>query len=1239
MKKIFKSILCTLGALAVFSCAVDELNAPAPIEVPDGYTLMRFTANADVTKTAIDNGHTVWSEGDQINIFWDNGHSITQASLTGGAGTASGTFEAVVPEDAVITCAIYPIYVEANVEGSNVTLPFRADQEGTFSAGNMAVAKVGEGNVLNFYNVNSFIAVQLTSSDITKIEVESVGGGALVGNLPVNFAGDEPVFGDIESASSSVTMSAGAAGVYYISVLSGVAHDGGLLLKYYKGEEVSGTYMLDKEITTQRSHILQLGEFEPNGEYFVTVEGAGRHTGLSWADAFSNDEMKDLLINVADNPAKAAAADGATYYMAGGTYDFGDNPRLEFNETEAVTLTIKGGYNASTGERNLEANPTIFTGARDDNADPVTGHICLKVRGNMHITLDGLHFENGLTSQDKGGALNCANETLYVTLVDCVIDNNKNKVDGADKNGAGLYIEAVAGFEATRVSITNNTCLHAPALYVYNMPADIPVVFNDCLFEHNYASSWGGLARIRVGSPNCVFNSCTFNENSANGDSGGIVQNDGTMTFNNCTFTKNTSSGNGGAITMNGDGETCIIKGGTFSENAAKLGGAIFTPANTKVNTVTISDNCTFSKNYAISGGWGGAIHFKSAGTLTVTDCTFSENYSTDGDSGAFNADNANATYTFARVNFTGNHADGDHGGVMWISDGTFSFTKCLFKGNYTANSGGVAYIEKTGNYSFSGCEFQGNYAANKDKYGGAVYSVSTNPVVFENCSFSGNHTEKGYGGALALKAESQLTIKGGSFTKNYAKSGGAILVKSNGSLVIEKDEFQGTVFDGNYTVSDGSNGGAIRTESKNGTFSCTSASFINNEIKYDGENAALGGAISISDGQNGVHADIVDCTFTGNKTVGGGGVALSYQSSTGDSNGDGTGYMRVSNCSFTNNVNSYEGTNNDNYARHGGAVRLGHDATPSYFDKCTFIGNGTLTADAEVKSAYGGAITYYADGMSYINNCHFEGNFATRGGAISSWGCTASGLYINGCSFSGNWTSYKYGTTIFVSRTQKFCMNNCSINDDTYNLSSSDDGACWVYLDGDIAANDKSFSNSGTKHLEECVISNCTMIGSARQSSELTPLTNDQELFYLLDLKDGATAYLINNAIVADATGHYSWWFSRANTNGYNNVSKQAGNNSVSSCTYTVSNDTSGKVKSDFGSLAWDSTNKVWGWNGTLNGGYTAISASDFDAALAAGSADFKAWLETTLGVIHKDQLGTDRGSTAWWPGAYQAN
>ena len=1257
MKKSFRILFTAAASALLFSCGVVENDTPNLPDVPEGYSIRTFTALSDATKTDLNGGHTVWSDGDQINVFWDNGRSITQASIISGAGTSTGYFEAVLPEDAEVTCAIYPTNLEVNVEGSNVTLPFRQDQEGTFGAGNIAIASVGENNTLAFYNVNSFLAIQLTSNDITKIEVESVAGGALVGNLPVALSnGEDPAFGDIDSPNDHVSMSAGAAGTYYISVLPDVQHEGGLLLKYYEEEEIVGTYLLDKSVTTGRNKILQFGEFEPDGEYFVTVEGAGNHNGLSWENAFSGAEMFSLLTpgenpSKADSTARALAVDGATFYMAGGTYDFGDNPRIDMNEDNRVTLAFLGGYNASTGERDLANNATIITGNRDDNASPVTGHICLKLRGNMNVLLDGLHFENGLSSQDKGGALNCYGENLYVTMIDCVVSNNKNIVDGADKNGAGLYLESVGGgLRATRVTISNNTSLHAPALYVYNSD----ITMTDCVIENNYASSWGGAVRIRQGDPFCVFNNCTFSGNSAKGDSGCIVHNDGTMTFNSCTFSKNTCTGNGGAITMNGEG-TCNIKGGTFSENAAKLGGAILTPNNTKVNTVSISDNCTFSKNYAIEGGWAGAIHFKSAGSLTVTDCTFSENYSTNGDSGAFNADNKDATYTFTRVNFTGNHAGGDNGGVMWISDGTYNFTDCTFSENYTAGGGGGAvYTNEDGNFSFTGCEFTGNYTSKKDKLGGAVYVNTAKPVTFTDCTFDGNNAATGYGGTLAIDKAGTIIIKGGSIKNSYARSAGAILAKGNGSVVIERNGESGTLISGNYADNGTSVswGGAIRIESENADLTITGATFKGNHINYKGGDACYGGAIATS--CSGVHVNIEECVFDGNYSACNGGSALSYQSG---SAGDRTGYLRVVNTRFEGNHTDYDGSVLPNETgRHGGAVRLGHDTTPSYFDGCTFIDNYTETPKANRIGAYGGAITYYADGMCYLNNCYFENNHAARGGAISAKATPDSGLYLNGCSFSGNWNSFGGGSTIVLDRVQKFCMNNCSFNDNTYtsNSNSAAEQGSWIYADGDSAESDPK--------MKEVVISNCTAIGTCHIPNADTESTAAVELFYFRRFVDGGQMHLINNFLInTNSNLHDAWWTNGVDLYGYYNVFNTAGRTGGN--VYLDGNHNTGYyndksanpptynnrvLKEDLlpAGIAWDATNHVWPWTGELTNGkiYEKLTASDYESLMGTASADFKAWLQNVdpkgpavKNVLHKDQLGNDRGSGDWRPGAYQ--
>ena len=1335
MKHCYYILLSAICAVALSSCQ-KEMEAPDLVDdgiIPPGYVLEKLTGKSDATKTTVDDGETLWAEGDQIKVICSD-NSVSNFTLQDGAGTSIGDFQGLVPEGKTAVYAVYPAARYSAVNGSTVKVTIPASQTGVFGEGNLAVAKVGSDNNMSFKNVNAFISFTIPA-EITKVVISSVNGSDLGGTLSVDCSGSYPVAGAIEDGVSEITTTFPNAngGTYYIAVAPGVTHANGLLLKYFKGSEESGSYYLNKTIVTAANTNIPMGAVEVEGNYYVTVSGAGNKNGMSWADAFSAEQMwKKLHLSDAEgaeasNAAKIEAIDGAVFHLAAGNYNFGNDPTLSFSEDDAVTFTLKGGYNASTGERNLTANATNIIGGRDDNADPVTGHICLKLRGNMNISLDGLVFTGGLTSSDKGGALNCANNTLFVTMTDCVVSNNKNILNGADKNGAGLYLDEVGGFEATRVTFTGNQSLHAPALYVHNVSGN--VIFNDCVFENNSASSWGGAARIRVGSPTCVFNNCSFNGNSAAGDSGCMVLNDGSVTLNNCTLSNNTCTGNGGAITINsqcaldinggtfsgneaakggvifvgnnastinldnavfngnsavGDGTgdtadekergnggviysnglggTINIKGCEFSNNdAGHLGGAIYTPNNTNSNTISIGGNSTFSENHA--AGWAGAIHFKCVGSLIVTDCTFSENYS-DGDSGAFNSDNASATFTFSRVDFSGNHADGDAGGAMWISKGTYNFTDCTFSENYTsASGGGAVYANDTGTYSFTGCEFLGNYTSKKDKLGGAVYMKladgKTATMTFTDCTFDGNEAATGYGGAMTVDGGgATLNIKGGSLKNGFARHGGAILARNNGNLIIERNaSSQGTLFSGNHANNgtEESHGGAIAIEGKNAEFTCTGATFRENYLDYVGDKAGYGGAIAIRN-NNGVHANIVECVFEGNYTACNGGSALSYQSSSGESNGDGTGYMRVIGSRFEGNHVDYNGTNKPNETgRHGGAVRLGHDATTSYFDGCTFIGNYTETPNANRIGAYGGAINYYADGMCYINNCYFEGNRAARGGAISAKGCPVSGLYLNGCSFSGNWNSYGGGTTIVLDKVQKFCMNNCSFNDNTYtsNSSSATEQGSWVYADGDSAETDPK--------MEEVVVSNCTAIGTCCIPNANTEATASVELLYFRRFASGGKMYLINNCLINTTTKHDAWWTNAVDLYGYYNVFNTAGRTGGN--IYLTGNHNSGYyndkssnpptynnrvTKADLqpANIAWNTTNHVWPWNGGLANSkvYEKLTASDYDSLMSTASADFYAWLQnvdpkgpTTKNMLHTDQLGNNRGSGNWRPGAYQ--
>ena len=656
--------------------------------------------------------------------------------------------------------------------------------------------------------------------------------------------------------------------------------------------------------------------------------------------------------------------------------------------------------------------------------------------------------------------------------------------------------------------------------------------------------------------------------------------------FKNITFENGISFKSRNSPIVINEGATASFEGCTFSKNANKkadgsgysTGGCIYADE----GTTLYFDKCEFTYN---KGSYGATLLVK--GKVTIKDSHFQYN----------------------EGSWPGSALYLDHENAVCEVYGTVIEDNTVTKEEGNSPNGGAIEVIN-GNLTMTGCSLLRNSIPTRR--GGAIRAENSSHVKFINCTVKENTAD--WGGAINVVDNAVFEIEGGLYEGNYSKGGGCILT---GSGTTANVIINNAVFKENYVLKGGRYGGAIRHES-GGELTILNTTFEGNYSVYNGEDEAFGAAISIAYDQQDAQVTIDGCTFVGNHAKSGAGAAISYQSKGGE---PGSGWLKVSNTLFKDNYNEYTGANNDNYGRHAGAVRLGHDSTNSYFDNCTFEGNYTMTAGSEVKSTYGGAVTDYADGFVFMNNCHFENNRATRGGAISVWNCGVSGIFLNGCSFSGNWISYKDGTTIYFDKSKYFFMNNCSFNDNTYTLRSEDGAGRWVYVSGNT-----------DKVLEGCVVSNCSMVGSARTGSSLTPMQN-QELLYVANMASGKKAYFVNNLMLASGTGQDAWWTNSVDVAGYNNVYSSKGNTGGS---YTASADTGGKTAPDFGDLAWSKTDNVWMWNGTLSGGYTAITADGFASALNSGSSDFKAWLEEK-GVLSEDQLGNNRGSNGWWPGAYQ--
>lgn len=624
----------------------------------------------------------------------------------------------------------------------------------------------------------------------------------------------------------------------------------------------------------------------------------------------------------------------------------------------------------------------------------------------------------------------------------------------------------------------------------------------------------------------------------------------------------------------------------SFSSNDVYMQGGAVVLANDATGSFS---NCTFSGN---NGRQGGALYLQGNAGVSCTSCTFSGNTAT---SASGNSQGGGAVYM--------NSSSG--------SAATKTFTSCTFSGNSSASGGGAFYIDGYTNYTLTTCTLTGNHATE----GGAIRTTGSTVANIKGCTFGGstsgasNYATTGYGGAI------------------YALSASNVTIADSGSTH--------TQFEGNYSSSWG---GAMYCSSTN-ALTCSGARFIGNHSDATSGNV-YGGAVALF--TKDATLALTDCVFNSNYNAVYGGSALSYNGGSSAS-----GSLTVTNTQFTGNYNMYDTDDGTSatYALHCGAVRLGNDGPPCTFTGCTFTDNhpgsdATKVKDRNNRSMWGGAICFYGDAPVYLNTCHFDGNYATSGGAISAWNCGGK-LYMNACSFDGNKIGERHGTTIRFEYSVRLCMNNCSFYDNTESTWSSISGgsggdrASWIYLQGNDANNNttEEGNTSGARRIEKFVFSNCSLI--ARSEKQINSTTGDQEIIYVRSTKAGDDyyGYFINNLIInGGSSAKYSdWWMNLASAYGFNNVYGSYHGVSSGRGSYSGTNDTSGKTISNLGTLSW--TNNTWQWTGSL--GHTAISSSTFDTQLNNADSAFKTWL-TDIGAIHKNQLGDDRGNTNWRPGAW---
>ena len=469
MRTIKLLLAFSLVAAALLSCKKDQEKEP---NANGGKTI--FTATTEDLASAA--GESIWTAGDQIAIVLDDGKTVN-ATLVDGSGTATGSFVCTIPSGKKALFAVHPVSALASAEGTTANIGIPDSQAGNTAPEAIAVGKVVAGNSITFKNMNAVLGLKLKgATEVSKIEVVSASGNALAGTLAIDCSGAAPAAVSVTSPAASVSTTTFGAGTYYVTVIPGT-HEQGLKIKTYTGEEPytkSGEY--DYEISSLAAnnvYVYEIKEEIDSKNRYVSVDGAGSKDGTDAENAMSADQMWSLL-SLEDKP--LSELDGSVFNLAAGTYDWGADAVLTYEE---------GAHFSIIGQK----GETIFTGNNE--------HRILQVDGEVDVEIEGISFVGGAANGgEDGGALKISAGNWAIK--DCSFSDNEAYRGGAvavvgSGSTAKVYFDGCT-FGGTDSGESNYATFRGGAILAEN---DTYVNVGNSSFTGNFTKGNGGAFCIR----------------------------------------------------------------------------------------------------------------------------------------------------------------------------------------------------------------------------------------------------------------------------------------------------------------------------------------------------------------------------------------------------------------------------------------------------------------------------------------------------------------------------------------------------------------------------------------------------------------------------------------------------------------------------------------------------------------------------------------------------------------------
>ena len=302
---------------------------------------------------------------------------------------------------------------------------------------------------------------------------------------------------------------------------------------------------------------------------------------------------------------------------------FADNT-LTLDGTSFTLNTASSDGGAIFSNKTLQVTNSLFDGNTATNFDG--GAIYSTIASA--VTLDNTILKNN-TSGGNGGALYGWGATITIQNGTQFNNNSANNDGGAmetggvtnttitnatfDQNsatrGGGIFADNVLTVDNTTFTL-NTAATDGGA--IYNLDT---LQITNSLFDGNAATLEDGGAIYNPGSTSLSIDATTFNQNTANGDGGGLY-NGGTATVTNSGFSFNNANNDGGGIANTG---TLTFDNGTIGNNsAANQGGGVrsSTSAGNHIHFSCIENNTAADTtgvyssiaNFDASNNWWGNI-------------------------------------------------------------------------------------------------------------------------------------------------------------------------------------------------------------------------------------------------------------------------------------------------------------------------------------------------------------------------------------------------------------------------------------------------------------------------------------------------------------------------------------------------------------------------------------------------------------------------------------------------------